>query len=77
MPDIEAAVAKFQERINNMNLTKEISAELRAEFQLNKRLDEGTLLTVLSWTGESGMDMSLLRSIIYKHLILKANENFE
>lgn len=77
MQDIETAVAKFQERIDNMNLTKEVSAELRAEYQLNKKLHTGTLETVLEWTGESGMDMSLLRSIIYKHLTLKANENFE
>lgn len=62
---------KFISEIENRKLSDEITSEMQAELDLNKRLHEGTLLTVLGWSGEPGMDMHLLRSIIYKHLTLK------
>ena len=69
-------VQKMKDYINDAPIRKEIISEIISENdrRINPKLDQRTLEYILLVSGEPGMDMGLLRSVIQKHIQLKTNK---
>ena len=76
VPGLEQRAAKFvqnvKDYINDTPIRKEVISEIISENdrRINPKLDLRTLEYVLLISGEPGMDMGLLRSVIQKHIQL-------